>query len=89
MSKCVILRGLWGFLENNIPDSACDRFGEDCVFLEKMTFSIISRGVFFEDFGDIYFVKVWRGHFLESYAVFLGNICRSGFGARLKTGAAC
>jgi hypothetical protein len=67
----------------------CDLFGEDCVFLEKMTFSIISRAVFFEEFEGVFFVRERSGHFLESYAVFWGTICRIGPETRLKTGVAC
>jgi len=58
------------FLKIIFPDLACDWFGEDCVFSEKMNFSIISRGVFFEKFGGVFFLRVGRGHFLESYAIF-------------------
>jgi hypothetical protein len=62
---------------------------ESCVFLEKMNFYIMSRAIFFEKFGDVFFVQVGSGHFLERYAVFLGNICRIGPEASLKTGVAC
>jgi hypothetical protein len=59
---------------------------EKLVFREKMNFSTISRAVFFEKFGGVFFLRVGRGHFLESYAVFWGTFCRFDFEARLKAG---
>jgi hypothetical protein len=90
MRKCAILRGDYGvFLKIIFPDFACDWFGEDCVFSEKMTFYKISHAVFFEKFGGVFLLSVGRGHFLESYAVFWRTFCRLSLGAGLKTGVAC
>jgi hypothetical protein len=89
MSKCAILRGLWSFVENNIS-RFCMRFVlEGCVFREKMNFSIISRAVFFEKFGGVFFLRVGGGRFLESYAIFWGNFSRSGLETGLKSGVGC
>jgi hypothetical protein len=74
--------GLLGF----IAGAAGGFRGEELVFREKMNFSIISRGVFFEKFGCVFFLQVGSGRFLESYAVFLGTFCRFGLEAGLKTG---
>jgi hypothetical protein len=63
--------------------------GEKLVFREKMNFYIMSRAVFFEEFGGVFFLRVWGGHFLESYAVFLGTFSRSGLEAGLKTEVVC
>jgi hypothetical protein len=71
------------------PDSACGWFDEDSVFSDKMTFYKVSRGVFYEEFGGVFFLRVRRGLFLESYAVFLGTFCRLGLEAGLKTGVGC
>jgi hypothetical protein len=65
---------------------ACDWFGENCVFSEKMNFSIISRAIFFEKFRGVFFLNIGRAHFLERYAVFLATFCRFGFEAGRKTG---
>jgi hypothetical protein len=54
-----------------------------------MNFYIISRALFFEKFGGVFFLRVRSGHFLESYAIFWGTFCRSGLEAGLKTGVAC
>jgi hypothetical protein len=59
---------------------------EGCVFREKMTFYKMSRTVFFEEFGGVFFLSVGSGHFLESYAVFLATFSRLGLEAGLKTG---
>jgi hypothetical protein len=82
--SCGIGEGLLG----HISGAAGGFRMEKLVFREKMNFSIISRAIFFEDFRGAFFLRVWRGHFLESYAVFLGNICRIGPEAMLKTGVA-
>jgi hypothetical protein len=50
---------------------------EKLVFHEKMTFYKISRGVFFEKIGGVFFVGVESSCFLESYAVFWGTIYRA------------
>jgi hypothetical protein len=62
---------------------------EKLVFREKMIFYKISRAVFFEKFGGIFFLRVESGHFLESYAFFLGTIYRASPEAGLKAGVAC
>jgi hypothetical protein len=74
------------FLKTIFPDSACDWFGEDWVFSEKMTFYKISRGVFFEKFGGVFFLRVGSSCFLESYAVFLATFYRASPEAGLKSG---
>jgi hypothetical protein len=48
----------------------------------------MSRAIFFEKFGGVFFVQVGSGHFLESYAVFLATFSRSVLEVRLKTGVA-
>jgi hypothetical protein len=77
------------FLKIIFPDSACDWFGKDCVFSEKMIFYKMSRALFFEKFGGVFFLRFGSGHFLESYAVFLGTFCRFGLEAGVKTGVGC
>jgi hypothetical protein len=62
---------------------------EKLVFREKMIFYKISRAVFFEKFGGKFFLRVWSGRFLESYAVFLGTFYRASPEAGLKTGVGC
>jgi hypothetical protein len=62
---------------------------ESCVFREKMIFYKISRAIFFEKSGGIFFLRVWSGDFLESYAVFLATFYRASSEAGLKTGVIC
>jgi hypothetical protein len=62
---------------------------EGCVFLEKMIFYKMSRAVFFEKFGGVFFLRVGSGRFLESYAVFWGTFYRASPEAGPKTGVVC
>jgi hypothetical protein len=89
MRKCAIIRGLWGFLENNISRFRMRFVLEGCVFSEKMIFYKMSRAIFFEEFEGVFFVRDRSGHFLESYAVFLGTFYRASPEAGLKTGVVC